>query len=69
MAGHALNWPERVWTPEQHAVAMHLWRDGIQVVRIGETVGRSKNAVISRARRYGFGRHPNGHDYRQGRGA
>lgn len=63
MAGHAGNVPVP-WTPEQHAVALHLWRDGMQVVRIGQTVGRTKNAVISRAHRYGFGPHPYGHDPR-----
>ena len=64
MADHAPRPPAPLWTPEQHAIAMHFWRNGIQVARIGEEIGRTKNAVISRAHRYGFGAHPYGHDSR-----
>ena len=38
MADHAPRPPAPLWTPEQHAIAMHFWRNGIQVARIGERI-------------------------------
>jgi len=45
------------WTPEQHAKALALWVRGVKVGTIAAEVKRSRNAVISRAARKGWGPH------------
>jgi hypothetical protein len=64
MGTHARNCDAPRWSRGDHDAAFHLWRDGERVELIGERVGRTKNAVISRAHRKGFGPHPYGHDPR-----
>lgn len=41
------------WTPEQHARAAELRRQGMSYGRIGYEIGRSASAVASRLRDYG----------------
>lgn len=52
------------WKQGEIDTARHLWRDGEKASRIGRRLDRSKNSVISAAHRYGFGKHPYGHDPR-----
>jgi hypothetical protein len=53
------------WTRAQSDAAFIMWRDGERAAVIGERIGKTRNAVIGRADRCGFGRHPCPHDLRQ----
>ncbi len=44
------------WTPAGDDQLRALWAEGLSTAKIGERVGRSKNAVVGRAHRIGLAR-------------
>lgn len=46
-----------MWTEQACASLRGLWREGMPTREIGKRIGKSKNAVIGKARRLGLGLH------------
>jgi len=49
-----VEWESRVWDPADDARLTLLWAEGMSTVQIGLRIGRTKSAVIGRARRLGL---------------
>jgi len=49
--GKLVEWESRVWDPDDDARLTLLWAEGMSTVQIGLRIGRTKSAVIGRARR------------------
>lgn len=52
------------WTKAETRYARDQWIAGQRVALIARFLGRSRNSVISKANRLGWGLHANGQDYR-----
>jgi GcrA cell cycle regulator len=49
-----VEWESRVWDADDDARLTLLWAEGMSTVQIGLRIGRTKSAVIGRARRLGL---------------
>ena len=52
--GKLVEWESRVWDAADDARLTLLWAEGMSTVQIGIRIGRTKSAVIGRARRLGL---------------